>query len=214
MEKGKHGMHRILFQGDSITDADRTCFPDAEKQLGGGYPRLIAARLLADNPAGKYAVFNRGVSGNRVVDLYARWKTDTLALKPDLLSILIGVNDTWHEYQCGNGVEPERYAQIYDMLLEWTKKTLPRCRIVLLEPFILCFKGGATSAKWKPEIAARGKTVRGLAEKYGARFLPLQEMLNKAAKKFGGPEVLADGVHPTLLGHQLIADAWLKAVKL
>lgn len=171
---------------------------------------MIAARLLADHLDKELNVYNRGISGNRVVDLYARWKCDTLNLNPAVLSILIGVNDSWHEYSNRNGVEVPRYAQFYRMLLDWTLEKLPETKLVLCEPFVLEF--GFITPEWVAEMKERQEVVRGLAAEYGAVFVPLQQMLIEAAKKAGAPEkILGDGVHPTLLGHQLIADAWLKA---
>ncbi len=205
-------MKRILFQGDSITDAgrNREALPESNAGYGAGYPGLVAARIFGDHLGNGYNIINRGISGNRVVDLYARWKKDCLNLEPDVLSILIGVNDTWHEKaEIRNGVDVERYAVIYDMLLEWTVKTLPQIKLVLMEPFVL--ETGAVSADWLPEIAARGAVVKELAEKYNAVFIPCQQIVNDAAAKAGTADlILRDGVHPSLMGHQVLADAWLK----
>ena len=205
----------ILFQGDSITDCGRSREVDALRVgagLGAGYPTLIAARLLCDRPETEWNILNRAISGNRVVDLYARWKLDALNLKPDVLSIMIGVNDTWHEKARANGVEVPRYARIYRELLEWTKTTLPAIKLVLLEPYVLEF--GAVGADWIDEMAARTQVVRDLAKEFGATLIPTQDILNEAVKRAAPEHWLADGVHPLLAGHQLIADAWLKAVKL
>jgi len=201
----------ILFQGDSVTDAGRSrdVSPESNSGFGGGYPGLVAARVLLDHAGEKYTVINRGISGNRVVDLYARWKIDALNLRPDILSILIGINDTWHEKNHQNGVDLKRYRQVYDMLLEWTLEALPAVKLVLMEPFVFNF--GAASADWLPEVAERGLIVRELAEKYHALFIPMQKVLDEAAQKYGDPALfLRDGVHPTVAGHQLVADTWLK----
>lgn len=204
-------MKRILFQGDSITDAgrNREVLPESNAGYGSGYPALVAARIFGDHLGNEYNIINRGISGNRVVDLYARWKDDCLNLQPDVLSILIGVNDTWHEKSRKNGVEVERYKLIYDMLLDWTVKTLPEIKLVLMEPFVL--ETGAVSADWLPEIAERGVVVKELAEKYNAVFIPCQQIISDAAAKAGADElILRDGVHPSVMGHQVLADAWLK----
>ncbi len=204
----------VLFQGDSITDCGRSReTEDPNVGLGSGYPSLVAGRLLADYITSDIRVFNRGISGNRVVDLYARWKRDALNLNPDVLSILIGVNDTWHEFNFGtpNGVEPPRYAQFYRMLVDWTLEKLPNIKLVLCEPFVL--ETGAVKPNWLPEMRERQKIVRNLASEYNLVFIPLQERLNEAASKAGAPDrILRDGVHPTLLGHQVIADAWIEFV--
>ena len=204
-------MKRILFQGDSITDAgrNREVLPESNAGYGSGYPALVAARIFGDHLGNEYNIINRGISGNRVVDLYARWKDDCLNLQPDVLSILIGVNDTWHEKSRRNGVEVERYKLIYDMLLDWTVKTLPEIKLVLMEPFVL--ETGAVSADWLPEIAERGVVVKELAEKYNAVYIPCQQIINDAAAKAGADDlILRDGVHPSVMGHQVLADAWMK----
>ena len=202
----------VLFQGDSITDCGRAACGGAgfdSKGLGPGYPGMIAARLACDRPGVEWDFINRGISGNRVVDLYARWKIDALNLKPDFLSILIGVNDTGHEKVLRNGVEVPRYEQFYRMLLDWTLKELPNVKLVLLEPFVFPF--GAVTPDWVDEIAQRGDVVRRIADDYQAVFIPVQSILNDALQKAPREHWLADGIHPMPAGHQLIADAWLKA---
>ncbi len=201
---------RILFQGDSITDCGRTGSANPAESLGMGYPFFIAARLRADRLGEEIDVVNRGISGHRVVDLYARWKVDTLNLKPDVLSILIGVNDTWHEFSSQNGVEVPRYAEFYRKLIDWTKEARPNCRLILCEPFVL--ETGVVTPEWVTEINQRRAVVKALADEYKTVFVPFQSVLSEAAKKAGNPaKLLGDGVHPTPCGHQLMADAWLKA---
>ncbi len=203
---------RILFQGDSITDAGRSrdanLAPNAG--LGGGYPNLIAAQLLNRSPAHGYQIINRGTGGNRVVDLYARWKIDALNLNPDLISILIGVNDTWHEFGSRNGVEVDRYGTIYRMLLEWTRQVLPATRLVICEPFVLPV--GAVGDDWLPEIAARREICAELAGEFGATLVTFQKLFDEAVKEAPATYWLADGVHPTLAGHMRMADYWLQSV--
>lgn len=207
----------VLFQGDSITDCGRHKenvwegeAPLFNSAMGAGYAQMIAADLRASRAGDNLDFLNRGISGNRVVDLYARWKSDALNLKPALISILIGVNDTWHEAKRSNGVKPERYEKIYRMLLEWTREVLPRTDLVLLEPFILpC---GAVEPHWEPEMAQRRDIVKRLAGEFGGLFVPLQERFSRAAEATGPEYWLGDGVHPTLAGHRLIADAWEEKV--
>ena len=203
----------IVFQGDSITDAG--CSKDYDlppnEGMGSGYPFLTMAALRLAEPEKEWRVFNRGISGNRIVDLYARWKKDALNLGPDILSILIGVNDTWHEHARQNGVEVPRYAQFYRMLLEWTKQVLPETKLVLLEPFVLPF--GSVGADWIPEIDARRAVVKALAEEFQTVFIPTQTILNDALKKAPQEYWLKDGVHPTSAGHALISRAWLEATR-
>jgi len=203
---------KILFQGDSITDCGRGReIVDPNLQLGSGYANIAASQLLAKYPEKGLEFLNRGISGNRVVDLYARWKIDALNLKPDLISILIGVNDTWHEYGSQNGVEPDRYGEIYRMLLEWTKRELPNVKLVLMEPFCLVV-GDTVKEHWLEEMAERAKIVKSLADEFGAVFVPLQDKLNTATAKAPASYWLRDGVHPAPAGCSLIADAWMNAV--
>ena len=203
----------ILFQGDSVTDCDRSreeTLPN--RGLGSGYPMLVAARMTADRPADGLAFFNRGVSGNRVVDLYARWKIDALNLRPDVLSILIGVNDTWHEFARENGVEVERYEMVYRMLLEWTRRKLPETKLVLCEPFILEFEGSAPTTAWRGEMDRRREVVRKLSDEFGTVFIPFQKVVSDGAAGAGDPApILGDGVPPTLTRPPPPARAWIAA---
>lgn len=200
---------RILFQGDSITDAGRS--REAGGHLGVGYPTLIAARLGCDEP-GKHEFLNRAVSGFRVVDLYAGWKKDALNLKPDLISILIGINDVWHEVGEKNGVEADRFEVIYDLLLSFTRERLPDTKVMVLEPFML--PGRATGEHldyFARETRLRAEAARRVAEKHGALFVPLQAVFDEACGRAEAECWLRDGVHPTAAGHELIAREWVRA---
>ncbi len=205
---------RILFQGDSITDCGRSREWDLPpvncNQLGTGYPYLVAADLWGRCPGG-YEVLNRGISGNRVVDLYARWKIDCINLKPDVLSILIGVNDSWHELGSQNGVEIPRYERIYRELLQWVRETLPETELILIEPFT-----GSTeiAVQMKAEVRERASVTKKLADEFQAKFLPAQELFDNAARKAPMDYWIGDGVHPTPAGHRLLADAWEKLMGL
>lgn len=163
----------ILFQGDSITDGSRSRdFEDL--YLGAGYPTLIAARLGAAEP-GRYRFLNRGCSGNRTCDLYARWKTDCLNLRPDVLSILIGVNDVWRDIDSAAGISAASYETLYALMLREFREALPEGKLLLLEPFVL--PGSATTPHWETfsrEVRLRAEAVRRLAERFGAVFVPLQ----------------------------------------
>lgn len=209
-------MKTLLFQGDSITDAGRTATDNPSfvspgyplMGMGFGYPHLLASKICAEHPQ-DWTVLNRAITGNRVVDLYARWKLDTLNLKPDVLSILIGINDVWHEFKRQNGVEAPRYDEFYRRLLDWCLQTNPNMQFVLLEPF--AFVEGEVTPEWWEDIASRQKIVRKIAQDYKAIFVPLQNVFDEAKKRAPGNFWLADGVHPTLPGHHLIAKAWLAA---
>lgn len=204
---------KLLFQGDSITDTGRNremVQPNLGSALGTGYCHLIAAQLLADRPNDGLQIYNRGISGNRVVDLYARWRVDAINLQPDVISILIGVNDTWHGFMYDNGVEVERYATIYRMLLEYTRQQLPKVQLVLCEPFVLpC---GVVTPAWISEMDQRRTIVREVADAFDAVFVPFQSVLRDALRQAPAEYWAADGVHPTPAGHRLLADCWLQYV--
>ena len=135
---------RILFQGDSITDCGRA--RDNDAHVGIGYPLLVKSELGFLEP-NQHEFFNRGVSGNRIVDVYARMKADILNLKPDLMSLLIGVNDVWHDFTANpNGVDADKYFKIYDMLVGELLEALPALKLMVLEPFVL--PGTANADCW------------------------------------------------------------------
>lgn len=205
--------HTLLFQGDSITDAGRNRdLTEANKGLGGGYANITSADILAAKPGLGLKCYNRGCSGHRVVDLYARWRVDTINLKPDVLSILIGVNDTWHGFMSNNGVEVPRYEQVYRLMLDYTKQQLPDITLVLCEPFVLgC---GVVQPDWIPEVKARGEVVRKLAEEFRAVFVPFQSLFDDLLKQAPAEYWLHDGVHPTPAGHHAMAQLWLKSAGL
>ena len=200
---------RILFQGDSITDAGRVYTND--ENLGRGYPHLVEAELGFDFP-GEHEFVNKGISGNRIVDVYARIKRDIINLKPDFMSLLIGVNDVWHENGDNpNGVDAEKFYKIYDMLIEEIKAALPNIKIVIMAPFVL--KGTATEPYWEAfskEVPKRAEKAKLIAEKYNLSFITLQDKFDEAAKKAPNEYWLFDGVHPTPKGHELIKREWIK----
>ena len=204
-------MKRILFQGDSITDASRS--REDDKHLGIGYPRFVSGELALDNP-GEYEFFNRGISGNRIVDIYARIKKDLINLKPDVMSILIGINDVWHEVGEQNGVDAEKFFNVYSLIIEEVKAALPNIKIMIMEPFVL--KARATEENWdyfETETAKRQEMAKKIAEKYNLKYIPLQDKFNEAAKLAPNDYWLGDGVHPTYAGHELIKREWIKAFK-
>ena len=200
---------KILFYGDSITDAGRDRESDvSETALGYGYV-LEISKLLADKT--DYQIINRGISGNRVVDLYARIKSDVWNLQPDVLPIYIGVNDLWHELEHSNGVEIDRFEKVYRMLIEDTQKRLPSVKMMLVEPYVM--KGDSTACKWNAwdELKDYQAVVAKLANEYGICFVPLQKAFDEAAAKDGVEKYTVDGVHPVEAGAKLIANEWLKA---
>ena len=201
---------KILFFGDSLTDAFRNReSTDTNDRFGCGFIAQIAGRLLAENPIG-YDIINRGIGGNRIVDLYARIKADVWNHKPDVLNILVGVNDIWHEVVCQNGVDVARFEHIYRLIIQETKERLPDIKIILCEPFIL--HGFATNEDYEQlsKVKEYAAVVEKLATEYGLPFLPLREKFEKAQEKFGEGVYVVDGVHPTIAGAALIAEEWLK----
>ncbi len=201
---------KILFFGDSITDASREKEVSIGEHgsLGFGYVMQIAGGIMPENPE-KYTIINRGISGDRIVDLYARIKRDVWNLKPDLLTILVGVNDVWHEIKHNNGVEIDRFYNIYDLMLSETIKKLPNTTIILMAPYIL--KGTETEAQFDRflEVYEYAKVVEKLAKKYGLHFIPLQPKFDEATNKNDSTCYLLDGVHPNVVGAGLIANEWL-----
>ncbi len=203
----------ILFQGDSITDSGRnredTNFNTA-RNLGNGYALLAGAALLNKYEALNLKVYNKGISGNKVFQLAERWDKDCLEIKPDVLSILIGVNDLWHKLNGNYNGTIETYRNDYKALLERTKKALPDVRLIICEPFAV--KGvKAVDDTWYPEFEEYRKAAREIASQFKATFIPFQGIYDEAIKRAPGSYWTGDGVHPTLAGAQLMAKAWLKA---
>ncbi len=207
-------MLKYLFQGDSITDANRVDIDEGVGSclFGYGYPILVASEYLKSHK-GKIEFINKGVSGNRIVDLYARIKDDIINLKPDIMSILIGVNDVWHELSVQNGVEAKKFEMIYSMLIEEVKEALPDIKIIILEPFVLYGTGSANYYEaFREEVGKRAEAAKRVAEKYDLTFVPLQEEFDKASADGDTTYWTTDGVHPTAAGHQLIKEELVKAI--
>lgn len=198
-------MKTILFMGDSITDAGR-CRTD-DHLLGNGYATMTAGKIGVGYP-GAYQCINRGISGNRSIDIYARINEDILDLKPDFISILMGVNDVWHGLEADNGVSPEVYRQTYSMLLEKISQQLPQTKVIIMEPYVQ--SGSGTNRyleQFREGVNICAKISKSMAEQYHAFFVPLQQMLDDFAAKTSNETVLLDGVHPTYVGHALISNA-------
>jgi len=201
----------FLFQGDSITDGNRSRNMDWNHVLGHGYAYLIAARLWFEFPRKGFHFFNRGISGNTITDLATRWDNDTIAIRPNILSILVGVNDTTHAVYGDKNYTPEAYEADYRALLAKTKQQLPDVQLVICEPFILPV--GKVKDKWddyQREVVPRQQVTKKLAEEFNAIYVPLQESFNKVSQKYGPAEYwLWDGVHPMPNGHELFAREWI-----
>jgi len=205
----------ILFQGDSITDSGRSRGDSSSnnpRSLGSGYPMLAAAVLLEKYAALNLKIYNKGISGNKVFQLAERWDSDCLEIKPDILSILIGVNDIWHKLEGNYDGTVEIYKTDFIALLERTKKALPSVKLVICEPFAVPGVK-AVDDKWYPEFYDYQKAAREISDKFGAMFIPYQKIYNEAQKKASGVYWTGDGVHPTLAGAELMAKAWVEVVK-
>ena len=188
----------ILFQGDSIADGNRGRNADPHHVMGHGYAFIIAAKYGSMLAERNLTFLNRGVGGNRVSHLRDRWQNDTLDLKPDLLSILIGINDA------NGGVSARDYEERYDQLLATTVAALPNVKLVICEPFRLPVND---QVKAFQDIASR------LATKYHAPLVRFQRIFEEANQRVGGKYWIWDAVHPTYSGHQLMADEWVRTVE-
>ena len=206
---------KIVFFGDSITDMGRRReydnLSDTAFSYGVGHPLFVAGELH-QNPD-RYEVINRGIAGNEIVNLYARACEDVWNHGPDVLSVLIGINDLWHQISLNAGVDLERYVKVYKMLLEDTKKRFPNIKIILCEPFMLMGCGTEKYYDHFTKIAEYAAAVKQIAEEYGAYFLPLQSVFTQATARARQDTYLYDGIHPTAAGAKLIADEWLKLFK-
>lgn len=195
---------RVLFQGDSVTDCGRSRCDDT--YLGDGYARMAAASFAAQYPQRQVQFLNRGVSGDRVRDLHARWEQDCLALQPDWVSILIGINDTWRRYDRHDPTPVEVFTTAYRAILEAT--TARGIWVILCEPFLLPVS--AKQRAWREDLDPKIDAIRQLAQEYRAWFLPLDELFAQAVTRRKPDFWMPDGVHPSPAGHALIAQAWLE----
>lgn len=205
---------RLLFQGDSITDMKwGRNQKDRNHYLGHSYVYLIASRLGVDLPEAKLEFFNRGISGNRVVDLKNRWQMDAIDLKPDVLSILIGVNDVGRSG--GKGVPLDTWEADYRAILGASRKANANLRLVLLDPFVLPsgrFRDKEQWKSWRGEVDKLCAIVARLARDHQAIHIKTQEIFDTAAKAVDAGHWIWDGVHPLPQGHELIARNWLQEV--
>lgn len=198
---------RVLFQGDSITDAGRSRLDDAD--LGRGYAAMVAAWFSARYPERNVRFLNRGISGNRSRDLCARWQEDCLDLKPTWVSILIGINDTWRRYDSDDPTPVEDFEANVRAVLDRTRSNV-QAHILLLEPFVLPVPEDRRA--WRVDLDPKIHAVRRLAREFEADLIPLDGLFAAAAVHRDPAFWLPDGVHPTPAGHALIAQAWLRAV--
>jgi len=199
---------RILFQGDSITDCGRDY--SSPESLGNGYAMMAAGTLSSLFRTDPPICFNRGISGNRAKDLVARWQVDCLDLQPDILSIMIGINDTWRRYDSNDPTSTEYYELNYRKLLEQSIAALPSIKIIMMDPFVLPVPDDRKA--WREDLDPKIEVVRRLALEFGATRVPLDALLKAACQQQPPVYWAEDGVHPSHPGHALIARHWLDAV--
>lgn len=195
----------ILFMGDSITDCGRS--RENLNDLGNGYAKIIASRLNVDLPELNFQFLNRGISGHRVKDLKARWQQDCLDLKPDILSIMIGINDVWRRYDQNDPTTAEAFLADYREIIEAVKKNLD-CQIIMIEPFVLPVP--ADRKNWREDLDLKINGIRELALEFADAYVPMDGIFAAASVRREPAFWAGDGVHPSPAGHMLIADSWLE----
>lgn len=205
----------VLFQGDSITDGGRWVnSSDWNHIMGQGYAYIVSGQLWFNNIGVPMMFYNRGISGNTVLDLPARWEQDAISIKPDILSIMVGVNDVYGVIKNKNPRSVEQFKSDYQSLLDKTKQELPDTKLVIMEPFVLPVgqvKNDLT--RWQNEMAPRQAIVKEMAAQVNAVYIPLQDVFLSACEKAPADYWIWDGIHPMPAGHQLIAQEWIKTVK-
>ena len=204
-----------MFTGDSLTDGNRYKKKeqrwDLNHQMGHTYAYIVNGLLGCRYPERQFRFFSRGVSGNRIVDLYARSETDLFPLKPDVLSVLVGINDGPGDRNNFVPTPGEKYEHLYRLMLQEVKERLPECRMVLMEPFV-CRTGSVMEnyPVWKAHTESCGQAVRRLAEEFDAVFVPLQEKFDEVCRNYPVEYWCWDGVHPTENGHGMMALEWIR----
>lgn len=205
----------ILFQGDSITDSGRDKKLTAANNtaaMGAGYALIAGSTLLVNHPDKNLSIYNKGISGDKVYQLADRWDEQCLQLKPNVLSILVGVNDHWAVKKHGYTGTIETYRNDYKKLLDRTKQALPDVKLIIGEPYaVMGVK--EVDQSWYPKFDEFRAAALELANEFDAVFIPYQSVYDKAVKLAPGAYWTIDGVHPNIAGITLMAHAWLEAVK-
>ncbi|MFC7622127.1 SGNH/GDSL hydrolase family protein [Microlunatus sp. GCM10028923] len=193
---------RVVLVGDSVTDCGRDREDDGS--LGHGWVSVVGAELP------DVTVINRGISGNRVRDLVARWDADVLAAGPDTVGIMIGINDTWRRYDRDDATSTEAFAADYQTLLDRTSAAGVG-RVILLEPVLTPVSDPQWD--WREDLDPKISAVRRLAQRHGLELVPTDAVMNATAATRPLGELAGDGVHPSEAGHRVIADAFLQAYR-
>lgn len=205
----------MLFQGDSVTDTDRNReLPEGIESMGNGYPKVFQQMYDTLFPGNKVRFVNRGVSGNRTNHLLERYDEDFLAVKPDVISIMIGINNTWRNFDGGDDYcSAERFEAEYEELLAKIKADMPDTKIMIIEQFALTVHPDRNT--WQEDLDAKRDATRKLAFKYADWFVPMYDIITEASENdFDLYELSADGVHPAPYGHSLIATEMMKAFEI
>ncbi len=202
-------MTTILFQGDSITDCGRR---EEKDNLGFGYARMVTQALTKKYPQKSFTFYNRGISGNRTFDLKGRWRSECLDLKPDVMTILIGINDVWRKVDSNDYTSDEAFADNLEYLLKSVKEK--GVKIIVLEPFLIPCGAGVREGM-REELDAKLRVLRPVASKYADRYIALDGLFyeeainnNKPSEYYSG-----DGVHPSEDGHKFIAGKVIEAIE-
>ena len=201
----------VLFQGDSVTDCDR----DREDiaSLSNGYAGKVATIYNTLFPDNEVVFINKGVSGNRVPDLIVRYMEDFLDLEPDFISILIGINDVWRRYDANDPTTLDSFYDHYDYLLKMIRHNMPETKIMLIEPFVL--PSLPDRAAWREDLDPKIQVVRDLARKYADYYIPMDGIYaSLCANTYTPVDLTEDGVHPSQLGHAILAEAYLKTLEI
>lgn len=197
----------ILFIGDSITDCGRRA---SDRPLGGGYVKLFADMVRIRQPRKRVTFINKGIGGDTVPGLRDRWSDDVMRHKPDVLSVKIGINDL-HSYLLAREVPvgPKLFREAYDDILGRTRKGLPRCRILLIDPFYISIDKSPSSIRREvlgllPQYT---KVVHAMSRKYGTCLVKMHDIFQKLLKSHDADTFCPEPVHPNLTGHMAIAEA-------
>lgn len=204
----------FLFQGDSITDGNRGRSMDPNHIMGHGYAFSISSRIGADFPDQGFTFYNRGISGNKVSDLLGRWQEDTLALKPDVLSILVGINDANAALNSQDkNSNLQEFEETYRQLLQKSRAINPKMILVLGIPFV--YPVGKIIKDWEfysSDVSKRKAIILKLAKEFDAVVVDYKPVFDQGIKKMPADYWIWDGIHPTVFAHELMARLWITRV--
>jgi lysophospholipase L1-like esterase len=194
---------KILFIGDSVTDCDRV--REDLYDTGSGYVKKLVDAHFADD-----LIINKGISGDRIGNLEDRWQEDVMDLQPSVLTILIGVNDTWRRYDDNDPTSAEDFTNRYRALIQKTQAAFP-VKIILCEPFILAVRD--EMKEWRTDLEEKIAGIKSLANEFNLPFVAYDQKFAELVPVHGMGALAEDGIHPTDFGHQVMADLWLETFK-